>query len=110
MRRRRRRRAAWARPWTKTARATYGYVAPPVRAACRRCIALPRATLALSPSSPRRHVLTRHSRAQAVEPSVKVDREEKGIMQYAPVAGVAALALLLIPFLPALFAANPDQG
>ncbi len=31
-------------------------------------------------------------------------------MQYAPVAGVAALALLLIPFLPALFAANPDQG
>ena len=81
-----------------------------LRAACRRCIALPRATLALSPNFPHRHVLTRPSRAQAVEPSVKVDREEKGIMQYAPVAGVAALALLLIPFLPALFAANPDQG
>ena len=46
---------------------------------------------------------------QAVEPAMKVDKKDKGMMVYAPVVGVAALALLAIPLLPALFAANPDQ-
>ena len=47
--------------------------------------------------------------SQAVEPSMKVDKKDKGILAFAPVAGVAALALLSIPLLPTLFAANPDQ-
>lgn len=41
---------------------------------------------------------------------MKVDGADKGILKYAPVAGVAALALLAIPLLPTLFAANPDQA
>merc|ERR1719198_2010937 len=49
------------------------------------------------------------SNVWAVEPSMKVDKKDKGMMVYAPVVGVAALALLAIPLLPALFAANPDQ-
>ena len=42
---------------------------------------------------------------------MQVDKsnDDKGIMAFAPVAGVAALALLAIPLLPILFAANPDQ-
>ena len=44
-----------------------------------------------------------------MEPSVKVDKTDKGLMAYAPVAGVAALAFLSVPLLPMLFAANPDQ-
>jgi len=49
------------------------------------------------------------SNVWAVEPAMKVDKKDKGMMVYAPVVGVAALALLAIPLLPALFAANPDQ-
>lgn len=41
---------------------------------------------------------------------MKTDSDEKGLMAFAPVAGVAALALLAIPLLPVLFAANPDQA
>ena len=43
---------------------------------------------------------------------MKVDNEssDKGLLAFAPVAGVAALALLAIPLLPVLFAANPDQA
>ena len=43
---------------------------------------------------------------------MQVDKsnDDKGIMAFAPVAGVAALALLAIPLLPILFAANPDQA
>ena len=40
---------------------------------------------------------------------MKVDKKDKGMMAFAPVVGVAALALLSIPLLPMLFAANPDQ-
>ena len=36
--------------------------------------------------------------------------EDKGLMTYAPVAGVALLAVALVPLLPLLFAANPDQA
>ena len=46
---------------------------------------------------------------QAVEPTEKVQQDSKGIMQFAPVIGVAALALISIPLLPVLFSANPDQ-
>ena len=52
-------------------------------------------------------------RAQAVEPAMKVDQESesKGIMgQYGPVIAVAGGALLLVPLLPLLFGANPDQA
>ncbi|KOO33940.1 hypothetical protein Ctob_010755 [Chrysochromulina tobinii] len=49
------------------------------------------------------------SNVWAVEPSMKVDKKDKGLMAFAPVAGVAVLALLAIPLLPSLFAANPDQ-
>ncbi|KAL1514964.1 hypothetical protein AB1Y20_004040 [Prymnesium parvum] len=48
------------------------------------------------------------SNVWAVEPTMKTDAD-KGAMAFAPVAGVAALALLAIPLLPILFAANPDQ-
>ena len=52
------------------------------------------------------------SNVWAVEPAMQVDKsnDDKGIMAFAPVAGVAALALLTIPLLPLLFAANPDQA
>merc|ERR1719453_2350672 len=49
------------------------------------------------------------SNVWAVEPSMKVDKKDKGMLAFAPVVGVAALALLSIPLLPLLFAANPDQ-
>jgi hypothetical protein len=55
----------------------------------------------------------RTPRAQAVEPAMKVDQESesKGIMgQYGPVIAVAGSALLLVPLLPLLFGANPDQA
>jgi len=48
--------------------------------------------------------------AQAVEPAMKVEGQDKGVMAYAPVVGVAALAVLAVPLLPLLFAANPDQA
>ena len=44
---------------------------------------------------------------------MKVDQESesKGIMgQYGPVIAVAGGALLLVPLLPLLFGANPDQA
>jgi len=50
------------------------------------------------------------SNVWAVEPSMKVDNEDKGLMAFAPVVGVAGLAILLVPLLPLLFAANPDQA
>ena len=57
--------------------------------------------------------LTRPCRnSQAVEPTMQVEKgnTEKGLMAFAPVAAVAGLALVLIPLLPILFAANPDQA
>ena len=47
---------------------------------------------------------------QAVEPQLKVDNVDKGLMGFAPVIGVAALAVLSVPLLPVLFASNPDQA
>lgn len=41
---------------------------------------------------------------------MKVDQADKGLLAYAPVVGVAALAVLSVPLLPLLFAANPDQA
>ena len=46
---------------------------------------------------------------QAVEPSMKVEKEDKGLLAFAPVALVAVGAVLAVPLLPLLFAANPDQ-
>ena len=40
---------------------------------------------------------------------MKVDKEEKGVMAFAPVAAVALAAVLCVPLLPILFGANPDQ-
>lgn len=40
---------------------------------------------------------------------MKVDKGDKGLLAFAPVVGVAALAVLAVPLLPVLFAANPDQ-
>merc|ERR1719201_2015549 len=50
------------------------------------------------------------SNVWAVEPSMKVEKTDKGLLQYAPIAGVFALAALSFPLLPILFAANPDQA
>jgi len=50
------------------------------------------------------------SNVWAVEPSMKVDQQDKGLLAFAPVVGVAALAVLSVPLLPLLFAANPDQA
>ena len=50
------------------------------------------------------------SNVWAVEPSMKVDKKDKGILQFAPVIGVAVLAVASVPLLPLLFAANPDQA
>ena len=69
-------------------------------------------TTAVEPASPH-HDARRTPRAQAVEPAMKVDQESesKGIMgQYGPVIAVAGGALLLVPLLPLLFGANPDQA
>ena len=42
---------------------------------------------------------------------VDQESESKGIMgQYGPVIAVAGSALLLVPLLPLLFGANPDQA
>merc|ERR1719183_2497278 len=49
------------------------------------------------------------SNVWAVEPAMKVEKTDKGVMAFAPVVGVAALAILSVPLLPLLFAANPDQ-
>ena len=40
---------------------------------------------------------------------MKVEKGDKGLLAFAPVVGVAALAVLSVPLLPLLFAANPDQ-
>ena len=72
----------------------------------------PHGTTAIEPASPH-HDARRTPRAQAVEPAMKVDQESesKGIMgQYGPVIAVAGGALLLVPLLPLLFGANPDQA
>jgi len=52
------------------------------------------------------------SNVWAVEPTMKVDpaTEGKGLVAYAPVFGLAGLIVLLVPLLPILFAANPDQA
>jgi len=52
------------------------------------------------------------SNVWAVEPAMKVDSQnkDKGLIAYAPVIGVAGLIVLLVPLLPILFAANPDQA
>jgi len=52
------------------------------------------------------------SNVWAVEPAMKVDNtnQDKGIVAFAPVLGVAGLIVLLVPLLPILFAANPDQA
>merc|ERR1719453_2347155 len=47
------------------------------------------------------------SNVWAVEPTMKVEKEDKGIMAFAPVALVAVSAVLLVPLLPLLFGANP---
>ena len=41
---------------------------------------------------------------------MKVESKDKGILAFAPVAAVGAAALIAIPLLPMLFAANPDQA
>ena len=40
---------------------------------------------------------------------MKVEKTDKGVMQFAPIIGVAVLAVASVPLLPLLFAANPDQ-
>ena len=40
---------------------------------------------------------------------MKVEKTDKGILKFAPIAATAVAALLAIPLLPVLFAANPDQ-
>lgn len=52
------------------------------------------------------------SNVWAVEPKMEVEGAgtKKGLMAYAPVIGVAGLAVLAVPLLPLLFAANPDQA
>ena len=56
------------------------------------------------------HTTTIPITAQAVEPAIKVEKTDKGLLQYAPVIGVAALAIAAVPLLPILFGANPDQA
>jgi hypothetical protein len=52
------------------------------------------------------------SNVWAVEPAMKVDTpaSDKGLLKFAPIVGAAALALIALPLLPLLFAANPDQA
>ena len=50
------------------------------------------------------------SNVWAVEPSMKVEKTDKGLLQFAPIAAVAVAAVLSVPLLPILFASNPDQG
>jgi len=50
------------------------------------------------------------SNVWAVEPSMKVEKTDKGLLAFAPIAGVALAAVLAVPLLPLLFAANPDQA
>jgi hypothetical protein len=40
---------------------------------------------------------------------MKVDKEDKGLLAFAPVALVAVAAIAAVPLLPLLFGANPDQ-
>jgi hypothetical protein len=49
------------------------------------------------------------SNVWAVEPTMKTESGDKGLLKYLPVVAVAAIALISIPLLPTLFAANPDQ-
>lgn len=41
---------------------------------------------------------------------VDTPASDKGLLKFAPVVGAAALALIAVPLLPLLFAANPDQA
>ena len=73
-------------------------------------------TLPPPPPHPRAHAHTKprlhphpHPLCQAVEPSMKVDKEDKGLLAFAPVALVAVAAVAVLPLLPLLFGANPDQ-
>jgi len=50
------------------------------------------------------------SNVWAVEPTMKVEKEDKGLLAFAPVALVAVAAALAVPLLPLLFGANPDQA
>jgi hypothetical protein len=50
------------------------------------------------------------SNVWAVEPPVVPEKTDKGLLAYAPVAGVAALCLLAVPLLPLFFGENPDQA
>ena len=47
------------------------------------------------------------SNVWAVEPTMNVDKVDKGLLAFAPIIGVAGLAVLAVPLLPILFAANP---
>merc|ERR1719247_2582455 len=50
------------------------------------------------------------SNVWAVEPTMNVEKVDKGLLAFAPIIGVAGLAVLSVPLLPILFAANPDQA
>jgi len=41
---------------------------------------------------------------------MNVENENKGMMAFAPVLGLAGLALVAVPFLPMFFGSNPDQA
>lgn len=41
---------------------------------------------------------------------MNVEKENNGLMAFAPVAALAGLIVLCVPLLPILFAANPDQA
>ena len=73
----------------------------------------PRSPLVTSGAPFSRRISAAHARTrpslQAVEPSMKVEKEDKGLLAFAPVALVAVGAVVAVPLLPLLFAANPDQ-
>jgi hypothetical protein len=51
------------------------------------------------------------SNVWAVEPAMQTERpSDKGLLKFAPVVLIAAVAFLSVPLLPVLFAANPDQA
>jgi len=51
------------------------------------------------------------SNVWAVEPAMQTEAStDKGLLKFLPVIAIAVLALLALPLLPSLFAANPDQA
>jgi hypothetical protein len=50
------------------------------------------------------------SNVWGIEPAMKVQPASEGLSNYSTVIGIGALLFLSIPFLPLLFAANPDQA